>query len=61
MINHTLVVVFFMCDEKSDVVKEEGIRLPSRTCEVATTKDASPKFAYLVLRNSSCIFKMRLA
>ncbi len=25
--------------------------LPSRTCEVRTTEDASPNFAYLVLRN----------
>ncbi len=28
------------------------LTLPSRNCEVWTTEDASPKFAYLVLRNA---------
>ncbi len=47
--------------ERADVIKYKnywnccsvcGITLPSLTREVRTTEDASPKFAYLVLRNA---------
>ncbi len=31
--------------------RPQEFTLPSRTCEVRTTEDASPNFAYLVLRN----------
>ncbi len=34
--------------------------LSSPTCEVRTTKDTSPNFVHLVLRNGSCIFKTGL-
>ncbi len=34
------------------VVQSVGFTLPSLTREVRTTEDASPKFAYLVLRNA---------
>ena len=47
--------LFHLQNYRTRVLPSSGVRSPESNLSVRTTKDSSPNFAYLVLRNGLCL------